>query len=164
MIYTSLRSGIITMLMLIIYALLLQTNQYLESNLKNLEYFIFALGIYSGQYFYKKSNNKIMSYKEGLQIGSIVSVFSASIMALFNYVYAKRINPDFAKSLFNNVVKNIRNIKNADIEPIQNKLITLQKYLTPKMLVIITFITITIIGIFITMLITLFTSNKKGLE
>jgi hypothetical protein len=164
MLYTSILSAIITILMLIIYALLSQSSDYISANFKNIEYIIFPLGIYSGHYFYKRKNNNLMSYSQGIQIGIIISFFCGIITGLFNYLYTKKLDPEFAKNLVKNISKNIQNTQNIDTELIQSKLIELQAYLTPKLIFFLTTIVILIFGSFVTLIITLFTGSKQQKE
>jgi hypothetical protein len=164
MLYTSIGSAAITILMIIIYALLNQSSEYISTNFKNIEYIIFPLGIYSGHFFYKRKNNEFMSYSQGLQIGVIISLLCGIIIGLFNYLYTKKLDPDFGQTLIKEISKNIHNTQNIDIELIQNKLIEIQSYLTPQVIFFVSTVIVLVFGTLLTLVLTLFTVNKETQE
>ncbi len=93
------RSGIITVLALVAYGLLVQTFNLQTSVWGNWEYIIFALGIYSGHYFYKQANKGYMTYGQAVQVGSMVAAFTGIISGVASYLVSQFVDPGFINRL-----------------------------------------------------------------
>lgn len=148
------KSGLITVLGLIAYGLI-KPKILLQSSLwGNLEYVVIALGIYSGHYYYKVANNGLMTYKQGLKLGLIITSFTGLINSFIIYLYAKFLPYALAEELTQNVKTALqqKGITAAMIEEV----LQLIQHMSPKLLSMGTFISTVLIGFIITLVVAAF--------
>jgi len=153
------KSGIITLLALMLYGLIIQVGGFTYSILGNLEYILLILGIYSSHHFYKSANGGIMSYGQGIKLGLIVMLFIGSITGIVNYVYVRFIDPDLLTTLANKMQEMLQN-KGLDKASIEETMRQLKSYLTPKSIALLTPLIVVAIGFVLTLIIALFSKSK----
>lgn len=148
-----LKSGIITFLGLIAYGLLL------PSLGTGLEYVVLALGIYSGHYYYKASNDGLMSYRQGLQLGLIVSAFTGFINGFIIYLYTQHADPSWIEQLS----KNLQNIlqKKGVASPMIEEVGQLMQHMSPAHLGIGIFLSTVLLGFALTLVVTAFSKSSQ---
>ncbi|MEM7055666.1 MAG: DUF4199 domain-containing protein [Bacteroidota bacterium] len=154
------RSGIITVLGLVAYGLFVQITELNTSIWGNLEYVVFALGIYSGHYYYKYANRGFMSYGEGIQVGLIVIVFTGLVNSVFSYAAARFIGPSFIKRIISGVKIALQQSP-LDEGNIQEGVRFIEANMTPELLLVITFFTTLLTGLIFTLLITVFSKRSE---
>ena len=64
-----------------------------------LEVLILTGGILLAHREYKKKGDGFMSYGTGLGLGTLVTVVSSVISAVFSYIYTKFVNPDYLEEM-----------------------------------------------------------------
>lgn len=154
------RSGIITILFIIIYGLIIQTIQLQSAVWSNLVYLALALGIYSGHYYYKSANNGYMTYRQGVQVGAIVVGFTALVSGMSTYAVVKYIDP----LLIERILAQIRILLQQNQfkeESMQEFIYFIAATITPGFLSTIIFFTILLIGLILDLIIAVFSRCAK---
>lgn len=156
----SIRSGIITVLGLIAYGLFVEMMQLKTSLWGNLEYVVFALGIYSGHYYYKYTNRGFMTYGEGVQVGLIVAAFTGLVSGVASYVAARFIDPSFTKRVVEGGKIALQK-SHLDEGSVQEVVRFMEANITPEFLLVITPLTTLSMGLVFTLVITVFSKRSK---
>ena len=99
------KSGLITVLGLMAYGLLAPMIGLQAPPWSSLAYGVLALGIYSGHYYYKVANSGAMTYRQGLKLGLIVSVFTGLIQGSTIYLYTAFAGAAYLQQLTASVLK-----------------------------------------------------------
>jgi len=154
------RSGIITILALIVYGLLIQTLQLQSSIWSNLGPVVFAIGIYSGHYYYRYANRGYMSYSEGVQVGLIVVAFTGIVSGLLSYGVAKFVDPNFTRLIRENIKLSLQQ-NQPNEEKVQALTHLLDAYVTPEFLLVIIPLTTLLVGFIFNLVIAAFTKRTK---
>ncbi|XWN35068.1 MAG: DUF4199 domain-containing protein [Roseivirga sp.] len=146
------KSGVITVLGLLAYGLVVQTLGWHHPLLENLAYGVMALGIYSGHYHYKAARQGLMTYREGLQLGLIVSAFVGIVQGLLIYVHTKYIDLAFIDQLMASIQVALQK-RNLDEASVATSVRFLQQYVTPFLLSISTSVSTVLMGLVLTLII-----------
>ncbi len=154
------KSGIITVLGLVVYGLVAEVVGLQYPSRGSLEYIVLALGIYSGHYYYKAANQGAMTYKEGLQLGLIVATSTGLINGLLVYLYARHKGSIFTKRLISNVQEALQQMGTDDFK-IKEILQIMQQYVTPGFLLFGTLVSTALLGFLFTLAIAAFSKNPK---
>ena len=143
------KSGLITVLGLLAYGLGIQLMGLQHSLWGNLEYVVLALGIYSGHYYYKATNNGLMTYKQGLKLGLVIVSFAGLINALPVYLYVKLVDATFIIQLTKNVqsILKQKHIDNTTAE----KTMQFMQHMTPEYLLIGILVSTVLLGFVLTL-------------
>ena len=155
---TGIKSGVITVLGLITYELIVQMMHLKGSLLGNLAYGVLALGIYSGHYYYKAANENLMTYRQGLKLGLIVTSFTGLVNGLISYVNARFVDPTFIQKLIDSIQLALQQ-SSLDKETIQKAAQIVEAHLTPMLLLIATIIPTLLLGLIFTLVITAFSKR-----
>lgn len=154
------KSGLITVLGFVAYALVIQLMGLQHSLWSNLEYVVLALGIYSGHYYYKATNNGLMTYRQGLKLGLIIVSFAGLVNALPAYLYTQLVDASFLVQLTENVQRALRQ-KGTD-EAIIEKVVRFIPHITPEVLLMGIFVSTVFLGFALTLIIAAFSRYPKG--
>ncbi|WP_400190119.1 DUF4199 domain-containing protein [Hymenobacter sp. B81] len=97
-----LRYGVLTGIVSIIFSLIMFATNSEESPLKYVSYIISIAAIVLAHQYFKRHNNGFMSFGQGVSIGTILSVVSGVLGAIFIYIYATVIDTNFTTRLLEN--------------------------------------------------------------
>lgn len=153
------RSGIITVLGLIAYGLFVQMMNLSTSLWGSLEYVVFALGIYSGHYYYKYANRGFMTYGKGIQVGLIVVTFTGLVSSVVSYT-AAFVDPSFTKRIISGVKIALQQ-NYIDEGNIQEVVRFIEANMTPELLLGITLLATLLTGLVFTLVITVFSKRSE---
>ncbi len=108
-------------------------------------------------------NNGVLSFGQGLKIGTLIVSIPSVFFGLFDILYAKVINPSWAEDYYNHYAEEIR--KNTSPEKVQAALNKLQSQMemfsNPVMEFIIMFATVFVIGFIVTLISSLSLMRKQ---
>ncbi|MEM9417180.1 MAG: DUF4199 domain-containing protein [Bacteroidota bacterium] len=153
------KSGIITVLGLIAYGLLIQSLAGQAALIGRLEYIVLALGIYSGHYYYKAANKGLMTYRQGLKLGLIVTSFTGSFNGLLLYLYARQAAPAGIERLTENMQKALQ--QQGVGAPMREEVGQWMQQLTPTLLGVGTFISTVLLGFALTLVVAAFSRSSQ---
>lgn len=154
------KSSIITLLAILAYGLLVQLLGIQTTIWGHLEQLVFALGIYSGPYYYKHANKGCMTYSQGVQIGLIVVAFTGLISGLLTYVVSQFIDPGFIKRLLAGIQQALQQDY---LKPENNQqfMELLEAHLTPLSLLAMIVVTTCLTGFIWTLIIAYFSKSDQ---
>lgn len=155
------KSGIITVLGLILYGLAVQMIGLQYPLQGSLEYLVLALGIYSGHYYYKAAHQGLLTYKEGLKLGLIVVAFTGLLNGLLVYLYARDQGLIFIKQLTSKVQEALQQM-GTDENSLEEIVQLLQQHATPGLLLLGTLFSTILLGFILTLVIATFSRNSKA--
>lgn len=153
------KSGVITVLGLMVYGLIVPMMGLQPSLWGGLEYVVLALGIYSGHYYYKAANNGLMTYKQGLRLGLIISAFTGLVNGLIIYLHTQLSDPSLIEKLTKNVQSALQQ-KGID-EAMIEKVVQSMQHMTPGFLLLGTFISTVLLGFVLTLVVAAFSRYPK---
>ena len=154
-----LKSGIITVLGLMAYGLLIQSLGGQAAPIGRLEYVVLALGIYSGHYYYKAASNGLMTYRQGLKLGLIVTSFTGFVNGFLLYLYAQHATPTGIEKLTEHVQKALQ--QQGVGTPMREEVGQWMQQLTPTLLGVGTFISTVLLGFALTLVVTAFSRSSQ---
>jgi len=130
------KSSIITVLGLIAYGLLVQTMGGTHLLPENLVGGIgIGLGICSSHYHYKAARQGQMTYREGLQLGLLVSGGVGIVQGLLIYAYTKYIDLNFIDQLIATAEAALQQ-RHLDATVVEASVRLMQQYVTPAFLLV----------------------------
>jgi Protein of unknown function (DUF4199) len=153
------KSGLITLLGLIAYGLVVELmglHYLLQSNLAHV---VLALGIYSGHYYYKAVNHGLMTYRQGLKLGLIITSFVGLVNALSVYLYTKLIDASLIAQLTEEVQDTLR--KKYMEEAITEEIVLFMQHMSPELLLIGILVSIVLLGFVFTTVIAAFSRYPR---
>lgn len=155
------KSGAITVLLLVVYSATLQLAGWGQSSWGNIEYILFVVGIYSAHYYFKRANGGLMTYREGLKLGLIVTGIVGFFIALSNYVQVRYIDPEMLPKLAEALRKGLeqRGLNDSTVTQVSNYIET---SLHPSSFFWATMLLLGIFGTLITLVVTAFTRSKRS--
>ena len=154
------RSGIITILLLIAYGMIVQMMQLKSSIWGNLEHVVFAIGIYSGHYYYKYAHKGYMTYREGVQVGLIVAGFTALVSGAFTYGVAKFVDPFFTKKMVASIKVALQQ-NQLEEGKVQEIVHFIEANMTPGVLLVIIPLATLLVGFIFNLIIAIFSRHAK---
>jgi hypothetical protein len=111
-------------------------------------------------------NNGVLSFGQGLKVGTLIVLIPSVFFGLFDILYAKVINPSWATDYYNHYAEEIK--KNTSPEKVQPALDKLQSQMdmfsNPVMQFIIMFATVFVIGFIVTIISSLALMRKQKLS
>jgi predicted GNAT family acetyltransferase len=120
---------------------------------------VLALGIYSGHYYYKAVNHGLMTYRQGLKLGFIITSFVGLVNALSVYLYTKLIDDSLIVQLTEGVQDTLR--KKGMEEPITEKMVLVMQHMSPELLLIGTLVSTVLLGFVFTLVIAAFSRHPR---
>ncbi len=153
MIKISIKSGLITLLVMIIYGVILITTKNIIPTIPGIEYLILGGGIFSAHYFYKSEYHK-MSYLKGVKLGMGVSCTVAFVLGIWFFIYSVFIDPNFIITTTKNIAPILKQ-KGFDENSIRTAIDQINRHFTPIKLFLGVFIVLNIIGLLWSLLISL---------
>ena len=124
----------------------------------NLGHVIFALGIYSGHYYYKRACEGRLRYREAVQVGLIVVGVTAVIIALLSYCMAKFVEPLLISHVMEHIQSTLQQSP-ADASEAE-AIMPLLAHLTPALFGLSIALTILIPGILLNLIIAVFSAGR----
>lgn len=156
------RYGLLTGLISIIYLFLtFATGQVANQVLQWVGIIIPIGGIYLAHRAFKKLNGGFMSYGEGLGIGTVLSLVSGIVSALFNYVYKAFIDPDVQTQTMDAMRKKFEEKGGMTDAQIDQTLSMTAKFSTGPIGLAIGIVGALIMGVLISLVVAAFTKNPK---
>jgi hypothetical protein len=154
---TALRFGLYSILVVIVlssihFFILMKTLTYSQMELAGyLTMFLSMIFVFFGlRYYRNEKNHGILSFGQGLKLGSLIVLLPAVFFALFDLFYSKVINPDWVKDCLEGMKRGMTEaefeVKSAEF----NK--QLELFNNPFMHFLLMFITVFIIGFIVTII------------
>lgn len=133
----ALRYGLICGVISIIYSLILNITDLALTNrtLGWVSFIILIAAIWLAMREYKRQNNNYMSYGQGLSIGTLVTVVSSILGAIFTYIYVKFIDTGFIDKMRQMQVTELEK-KGMNDDQIEQAVAVSEKMMTPEMIVV----------------------------
>ena len=115
------------------------------------------------KHFRDTKNHGLLSFRKGLLIGLLITLFAAITFGLYNVVYVEYIDPNFMTEYYNHSVENIsKTLFGAEL---QAKLKQMEEekdmFSNPFMNFSLMFLTVFMIGLIISLISSLILQNKK---
>jgi hypothetical protein len=118
------------------------------------------------RHFRNHINNGMLTFGQGLKVGTLIVLIPSVFFGLFDILYAKVINPSWASDYYGHYAEEIR--KNTDPEKVQPALDKLQSQMemfsNPVMQFIIMFGSVFVIGFIVTIISSLALMRKQKLS
>jgi len=157
----SIRYGLITSLVLVVYSLIVQMAGYdTDTALGYLSYVILVVGIYMAQKAFKDQGDGFMSYGQGLGLGTIISAFSGFFVGVFSYLYFKMVDETAIEMAIEETRIGLEN-QGLDDELIDQTMAISEQFMTPGWLGFIGFVGMVIVGFILSLVISAFSRNSN---
>lgn len=114
-----------------------------------------------GHKYYKDNGDGYMSYGQGMGIGFWASLISSLISSAFTYVYVKFIDPSWLETIKEMQIEQLQEQGMSD-EQIEMSMGMMEKLSTPEMIFIFGIIGGVLIGVILSLVITIFTQKNNS--
>jgi len=155
--------GLITSLVLIIFSLIMNITELsfdpnIGSYLQYFNYLFLIIGMIYAHKAYKERSEGFMKYGTGLGLGTVVSLFSGIIAAIFSFVYITFVDPEIiAKSL--DMLRVGMENKGTDDDVIDKTLEMQAKFMTPTVMSGMSAFVMLFVGFILSLVVTIFTKK-----
>jgi hypothetical protein len=155
------RYGLITAVLLIIYGLVLQfTGLYTNQALTWISYLIIAVMVYLAHTAYKDGGDGYMSIGQGLGIGVLLSLVAGVLSSLFSFLYLKFVDDSMIGKIKEMQIEKMEE-SGMDDATIDQAMNTVDKMMTPSMMLLMGVLGMLFIGFIISLIISLFTKKSN---
>jgi len=160
-----LRSALSIIILFLVSSLLLQGLDFTTQEIYGYVSIIVSLSFVflAIKHFRDQKNNGLLSFKEGVIIGILITLFASITFGFYNLIYVEYINPDFMTEYYNYSIEQVS--KTLSGEELQTKLKQMAEekelFAKPIMNFSMMFLTVFMIG-FIISLISSFILSKKN--
>ncbi len=126
--------------------------------------FIFYFVLLAGVYFFQKVNKELasgyMSFGKGVKYGFHLSAFPAFFKAIITYIYLKFIDSAYIENSLNQARYQLEEM-GYDYEMVEKSMQMTEKFMIPSILALGDFISVLILGLFLTLILTIFTKKDN---
>ncbi len=155
------RYGLIAAALLIVYGLVLQfTELYTNQALGWVSYLILAVLIYLAHGAFKDGGDGYMSIGQGLGIGMLVSVVAGAISSVFTFAYLKFVDDSMIQRIMDVQIEKMEE-QGLDDATIDQAMKTVEKMMTPPMMLIMGIVAMAFIGFIISLIVSLITKKNN---
>ncbi|GAA4011574.1 hypothetical protein GCM10022408_25090 [Hymenobacter fastidiosus] len=157
----SVRYGVLTGLASVIFSfILLATGQESNVPLSLLGFIIWIGGVVLAHNFFKANNGGFMSYGQGLGIGTLISLISGTMGAIFRYAYLELIDPSAAQRGMDAARAKLEE-QGMDDAQVDQAVAMSQKFSTGPLGVVIAIVSAVIIGFLLSLIIAAITKRNR---